>query len=167
MGQLRNEFVANAASYYRTHGSWAGAGEYFRQLDVSPPPEPGAPPRPPQFVLADQNGVVVTPVQPYRAGTRIPPDELARGAPVDVAGRRVGTVIDVARAPALSPRELQYLATTNRALSLAALGAGAIALLVGVCAGPQLDPTPARSDPGDPGHDGRRAEAGSPRPFSR
>jgi signal transduction histidine kinase len=99
---------------------------------VSPPPEPGAPPRPPQFVLADQNGVVVTPVQPYRAGARIPPDQLARGAPVDVAGRRVGTVIDVARAPALSPRELQYLASTNLALSLAALGAGAIALLVGV-----------------------------------
>jgi signal transduction histidine kinase len=41
-------------------------------------------------------------------------------------------VIDVARAPALSPRELQYLASTNRALSLAALGAATIALLCGV-----------------------------------
>jgi len=132
MGQLRTEFVANAAAYYQTHGSWAGAGEYLRQLDVSPPPEPGAPPRPLQFALADQNGLAVTPVQPYRAGERIPADVLARGVPVEVAGRRVGTVIDVARAPALSPREMQYLASTNRALALAALGAAVIALLFGV-----------------------------------
>jgi signal transduction histidine kinase len=132
MGQLRNEFVANAAAYYRANGSWAGAGEYFRQWDVSPPPEPDAAPRPPQFALADQNGVVITPVQPYSAGDRVPREALARGAPVEAAGRRVGTVIDVARAPALSPRESQFLVSTNRALSLAALGAAVIALLVGV-----------------------------------
>ena len=130
MGQLRNEYVAVAASYYQANGSWAGAGEYLRQRGA--PPEPGAPPRPPQFVLVDQNGAVITPVQPYRAGDRIGANRLARGAPVDVAGRRVGTVIDVARAPALSPRELQYLASTNRALALAALGAAMIALLFGV-----------------------------------
>jgi signal transduction histidine kinase len=131
MGQQRNEFVANAAAYYQMNGSWAGAGEYFRKLDA-PPPEPGAPPRPPQFVLADRNGVAVTPVQPYRVGDRIPPDVLAHGVPVEAAGRRVGTVIDAARAPALSPRELQYLASTNRALSLAALGAAVVALLAGI-----------------------------------
>ena len=80
MGQLRNEFVANAEAYYQSHGSWAGAGEYFRQLDAAPPPEPGAPPRPPQFVLADQNGVAVTPVQPYRAWRpRSPPTSWPAG----------------------------------------------------------------------------------------
>jgi signal transduction histidine kinase len=131
MGQQRNDFVANAESYYRAHGSWAGVGEHLRQLDA-PPPEPGAPPRPPQFVLVDQNDVAITPAQPFRVGERVPPEALAGGAPVNVAGRRVGTVIDVARAPALSPRELQYLASTNRALSLAALGAAVVALLVGV-----------------------------------
>ncbi len=129
MGQLRNEFVTNATSYYQAHGSWVGAGEYFRQLN--PPREPDEPPRPPQFVLADQNGIVVTPVQPYRAGDHIPESELARGVPVQFSGRRVGTVIDAARAPALSPRELEYLASTNRALSLAAVGAAVIALLFG------------------------------------
>jgi signal transduction histidine kinase len=132
MGQQRNDFVARAEAYYQTRGSWAGAGEYFRRPDVSPPPDPGAPPRPPQFVLADQNGVAVTPAQPYRSGDRIPPDKLARGAPVEVTGRRVGTVIDVVRAPALNPREAQYLASTNRALALAALAAAMIALLVGI-----------------------------------
>ena len=163
MGQLRNEFVANAAAYYQTRGSWAGAGEYFRRRDAPPPsepgapppPEPDAPPRPPQFVLADQNGVAVTPVQPYRSGDRIPADVLAGGVPVDVAGRRVGTVIDVAQAPALSPREFQYLDSTNRALSLAALGAAMIALLFGVVLARTLTRPSTRSDPGDPGYDGR------------
>ncbi len=131
MGQLRNEFVANAARYYEEHGSWVDAGDYFRRLDAAPR-EPGAPPRPPQFALADENGVAVIPVQRYSVGRPIPPEELARGAPVAARGRRVGTVVDVARAPALSPRELQYLLSTNRALAAAAIVAAAIALLAGV-----------------------------------
>ena len=49
-------------------GSWAGAGAYFRDLHASPPAQPGTPPRPPQFLLADQNGVAITPAQPYRSG---------------------------------------------------------------------------------------------------
>ncbi len=132
MGQLRNEFVANAAAYYHDRGSWVGAGDYFRRLDASPPPDPRTPPRPPQFVLADEKGTAVTPVQPYRVGDPIPRDLLDRGAPVEVAGRRVGTVIDVAQAPALNAREIQYLASTNRALALAALGAALVALLAGI-----------------------------------
>jgi signal transduction histidine kinase len=132
MGQQRNDFVAKAEAYYQTRGSWAGAGEYFRQSNAAPSSEPDAPRRPPQFVLADQNGVAVTPAQPYRSGDRIPPDRLAGGAPVTVADRRVGTVIDVVRAPALSPREAQYLASTNRALALATLASAMIALLMGI-----------------------------------
>ena len=130
MGELRNEFVAQAASYYQAHGSWAGVAEYLRQRD--PPPEPGAPPRPPQFVLLDQSDVVIIPVQPYRSGDRLPASEVERGAPVEVLGRRVGTVIDGAQRPALSPREAQYLASAQRALSQAAFGAALIALLGGI-----------------------------------
>ncbi|MFN8482235.1 MAG: HAMP domain-containing sensor histidine kinase [Anaerolineae bacterium] len=130
MGQLRNEYVANAAAYYQSHGSWAGAGEYFHQLELSP--QPGAPPRPPQFILVDQAGSVITPVQPYRSGDRIPASELEAGVPVEVFGRIVGTVIDVRGAPALTEREMQYLASTQWALSMAALAAAAVALLVGI-----------------------------------
>jgi signal transduction histidine kinase len=132
MGQLRNEFVANAARYYEEHGSWADAGDYFRHLNAAPPDEPGAPPRPPQFALADENGIAVIPVQPYEVGQPIPAQKLARGVPVDARGWRVGIVVDVASAPALSPRELQYLVSTNRALAAAAVVAAMIALLAGV-----------------------------------
>ena len=127
--RARGEFVANAASYYRTHGSWAGAGDYFRQLNA---PGPGAPQRPPAFVLVDLAGAAVTTAEADRAGARTQPAALARGAPVEVDGRRVGTVIDAGRAPPLSDRETQYVAGTNRALALAALGAAVIALLLGV-----------------------------------
>ncbi|MCX6030439.1 MAG: ATP-binding protein [Chloroflexi bacterium] len=130
MDRSRVEFVANAAAYYQTRGSWVNADDYFRQLGV--PPEPGAPQRPLQFVLVDQAGTVVTPSQPYRAGERISAKELARGKPIVVDGRQVGTVLDAGRAPALNDREAQYLASTNQALALAAFGAVAIALLLGV-----------------------------------
>ena len=66
------------------------------------PPEPGPPPRPLQFVLADQDGLAVTPMEPYHVGERILAAELAGGVPIEVAGRRVGTVIDVASAPTLT-----------------------------------------------------------------
>jgi signal transduction histidine kinase len=132
MDQLRTQFVTRAESYYETRGSWAGAGEYFRQLESEPAAEPGAPPRPPQFVLADERDIVITPGQPYRVGDRLTREQLARASAVRAQGRRVGSVVDVATAPALTPREEQYLAGTNRALLLAALGAAAVALLVGV-----------------------------------
>ena len=120
---------ANAAAYYRAHGSWAGAGDYFRQLNA---PGPGVPQRAPAFVLVDLAGAAVTTEEADRAGERTQPAALARGVPVEVDGRRVGTVIDAGRAPPLNDREAQYVAGTNRALALAALGAAVIALLLGV-----------------------------------
>jgi signal transduction histidine kinase len=124
MDRSRVEFVASAATYYQAHGSWTGAGDYFRQL--------GVPQRLPQFVLVDQEGTVITAAPSLRSGERITAKELARGKPVEVDGRKVGTVLDVGRAPELSDREAQYLASTNQALALAAAGAAAIALLLGV-----------------------------------
>ena len=129
MDRARGEFLADAASYYQTHGSWDGAGDYFRQPNGHP--EPGAPPRPGSFVLVDQSGAVVASVGPDRTGKNIAKD-LARGKTIEVDGRKVGTVLDASRAPALNDREAQYLASINRALALAALGAMVIAVLLGV-----------------------------------
>jgi signal transduction histidine kinase len=128
MDRARGEFLADAASYYRTHGSWDGAGDYFRQPNGHP--EPGAPPRPGSFVLVDPSGAVVASVGPDRTGKNVTPD-LARGKTIEVDGRKVGTVLDASRAPALNDREAQYLASINRALALAALGAMVIAVLLG------------------------------------
>ena len=129
MDRTRSEFVANAASYYQAHGSWTGAGDYFRQLNA---PQPGAPQRPSSFVLVDLASTAIAPASPDRAGERIPPTALAHGQAVEVDGHRVGTVIDAGRAPPRDAREAQYVASTTRALALAALGAMVIALLLGV-----------------------------------
>ena len=128
MDRARGEFLADAVSYYQTHGSWDGAGDYFRQPNGHP--EPGAPPRPGSFVLVDQAGAVVASVGPDRTGKNNAKD-LARGKTIEVDGRKVGTVLDASRAPALNDREAQYLASINRALALAALGAMVIAVLLG------------------------------------
>ena len=61
----------------------------------------------------------------------MPQNELARGTAVEVNGQVVGTVLTTAAAPELDPRELQYLDRTNQALLKAALGATAIAVLLG------------------------------------
>jgi len=129
MDRTRSEFVANAASYYQAHGSWTGAGDYFRQLNA---PQPGAPQRPSSFVLVDLAGAAIAPANPDRAGERFQPAVLARGQAVEVDGQRIGTVIDAGRAPPRDAREAQYVASTTRALALAALGAMVIALLLGV-----------------------------------
>jgi two-component system, OmpR family, sensor histidine kinase BaeS len=130
MDRARGEFLTGAESFYQTHGSWDGAGDYFRQLNGTP--GPGAPPQPALFVLVDQSGTVVIAAGPDRVGKSVSPKDLARGQAIKVDGRKVGTVLDAARAPALNDREAQYLASTNRALWLAALGAMAIAVLLGV-----------------------------------
>jgi signal transduction histidine kinase len=129
MDGARGEFLAGAESYYQMHGSWDGAGDYFRQLNGTP--RPGAPPQPASFALVDQSGTVVVAAGPDRAGKSISPKDLARGEAIKVDGRKVGTVLDAARAPALNDREAQYLANTNRALWLAALGAMVIAVFLG------------------------------------
>jgi two-component system, OmpR family, sensor histidine kinase BaeS len=129
MDRTRGEFVASAANYYQAHGSWTGASDYFRQLNA---PQPGAPQRPSPFVLVDLTGAAIAPANPGRADERFQPAALARGQAVEVDGHRVGTVIDAGRAPPLNDREAQYVAGTNQALLLAALGAAVIALLLGV-----------------------------------
>ncbi len=129
MDRARGEFLADVVSYYQTHGSWAGADDYFRQPNGHP--GPGEPLRPGSFVLMNPSGAVVASVGPDRPAKSIAQDP-ARGITIEVDGRKVGTVLDASRAPALNEREAQYLASINRALALAALGAMVIAVLLGI-----------------------------------
>ena len=84
------------------------------------------------FALADRDGIVVLPAGPYRVGDRVPADELARGAGIEVEGQVVGTALATGHIPALAPMEERYLARTNRASLYATLAAILIALVLGV-----------------------------------
>lgn len=90
------------------------------------------------FFLADQRGRVILPGRNFQPGQRLTPEELEQGEPIEINGQVVGTVLTTGEPPPLAPREEQYLARTNRALTYSALGAAGIALLVGIFLARQL-----------------------------
>ncbi|MFQ5594554.1 MAG: sensor histidine kinase [Anaerolineae bacterium] len=150
LDQAQSDFVAAATAYYETYGSWRGVAEYVRQQRLAsgaPPPPGGAPPalppnalrnpqpgQPRPFLLVDQEGRVVVPAEPFRLGDYVPAEEMKRGIPIEVDGQVVGRVIPPGGAgpPPRESGEERYLARTNRALLLAAVGAAGIALLLGI-----------------------------------
>ncbi len=137
LDQAQSNFVAQATTYYQANGSWTGIVEYF-----GPPPQPLPQPapqnRPPQqqpqvvFALVDQDQRVQVPAGSYRLGDRVPLAEVERGEPIEVDGQVVGTVLATGKLPELDPREKAYLDRTNQASLYAALGAAAVALVLGV-----------------------------------
>ncbi len=137
LDQAQSDFVSNVSAYYQANGSWAGVAEFLHPRTMAPGPQvqPGqAPPQPPpfSFMLVDLNGRVVIPARPHRLGDRIPAAELEQGKALEIDGQVVGTVLTTGSQPTLAPQEERYLTRTNQALLYAALGATAIALLLGV-----------------------------------
>jgi signal transduction histidine kinase len=154
--QARDDFVAEASTYYRANGSWQGFGEYlhFRVPPPAPQDRPGAPPGPggqpppgqqpgvgsqpaPQpapyvFALADRDGVVVMSAGPYLLGDQVPANQLAGGLAIEVDGQVVGTALATGESPQLAPQEAHYLRRTNRVSLYAGLAATLVALVLGV-----------------------------------
>lgn len=136
--QARQNFMATTTNYYRQTGSWQGLNEFLRQQNRQPPPPPQAgassppPVTPPPFILVDQNGQLVVPGIAYRPGDRLPETLLARGTPLEIDGRVVGAILDPDEDLVRNPAEAEFLARINRTLLYAALGAAAIALLLGI-----------------------------------
>ncbi len=136
--QNRIHFIADVASYYHEHGSWEGIRAYMERKSLAqaePQVNPVQQPpmaKLPLFALADVDGVVLLPAEGYAAGERVSSSEMEKGTAVWVGGQVVGTVLDIALIPPLSPQEEHYLARNNRALLYAALGASGIALFLGI-----------------------------------
>ena len=141
----KSDFVTAVTAYYTQNGSWNGVEEALIQQGVVPPvTHPGsgnptfsqnggqnaAPPLP--FALVDQNGLVIVNAGPYHAGDTVSPDKIALGAPVTVNGVQVGAVLASGGPPNSDPSSQRYLAQTNQALLIAALGAAGLALLLGI-----------------------------------
>ncbi len=153
LDRSQGNFVTAAETYYAAHGSWDGVEQALRDQGLLPPARPSGPdgagaslptPAPgqnqggaqafflPPFVLADQAGLVVIQGGPYHAGDKVPANHRAAGKPVTVNGQVVGTVLVTGNSPQRNPQEASYLARTNEALVIAAVGATVLALVLGI-----------------------------------
>jgi signal transduction histidine kinase len=146
--QQRADFAALVTDYYRQRGSIIGLDQFLRQLNnpapqAQPQNQPGQPnqfnPQPPPsdrrnlFGFADAQGFVIVSLAPqFLPGQRVPPDVLARNEPLVVDGVFLGTILSQPLPIDLTPQEKAYLERTNAALTYAALGAAALALIFGV-----------------------------------
>jgi signal transduction histidine kinase len=140
--QNRAELEAALVDYYTLNGNWRGVEDYLRSTGNLPPLLPPAGnnnPQPPpvdrreMFGLAGPDGMVILPLLPdFRRGMRVPQNVIAKGEPVEVGGKIVGTILSPPQPVNLSPEEQAYLKRTNQALWMATVGAVLVALIVGV-----------------------------------
>jgi signal transduction histidine kinase len=146
--QQRSSLQQTLESYYASQGSWDGVAQNWSQIQSLLLPTPASPPpdHPPQdnhpldgqdrknfLGLADAQGVVIVSVDPnYPAGSSLPAAALQSGAPVNVDGQQVGTILTANEPPGFNPQEAQFLQRTNEALIFAMLGALLVALLIGI-----------------------------------
>ncbi len=126
--QLQQAF----ADYYERVGSWRGIEHFFS----SEGPPPGMRYRmglamlayQANLILANEDGVVLLAPDPQLLGQKLPDETLIAGVPVNVAGRRVGTLLAGSLENILSPLEQTFLDS----LSTSILAAGVIATLAAI-----------------------------------
>jgi signal transduction histidine kinase len=83
-----------------------------------------------RMVVADLEGIVVADSGQALIGERMEPEVLAQGIPIVAQGQQVGTLL-LLNPSRYAPLQEAFLTTTNRAVLLAGLAAGAAALLIG------------------------------------
>lgn len=131
--QAQTEFVDNVTSYYLSHQGWDGIDAWLREEQYPPSETEGnRPPPPQQCALADADGMIVAGHGPYHQGDQVTTEMLDEGVPIVIDGERVGTALLAMPPPQLDPREQRYLDGTNQALLIGAVGAGSVALLIGI-----------------------------------
>lgn len=126
--QAQTNFARELQLYYELNGSWNGVMGNLRRRHGQ---ERGAAPLPP-FALADANGRIVLPGGSFANGQVIPPERLQDGTPIVVNGETVGTLLPFNSPRARNLQEELFVAQTNRALIIGALGATAVAIVLAV-----------------------------------
>jgi two-component system sensor histidine kinase BaeS len=132
-----SNFATAASSYYQAHGSWDGVEAALRQQGLIPTPgqpQPGGGnnPPPPPIALTDSQGQVIIAAGPFHQGAQTPVNPGQQRIAITVKNQLVGYVQMAGGPPSPDPLEARYLARTNQALVLAALGAIIIAVLLGL-----------------------------------
>jgi signal transduction histidine kinase len=137
---LAEQLAPVFAAYYGQTGSWEGADSVLAELEGSPARGRGQGQGRQQsqgsaaerLVLADASGLVVADSQVELVGQQLSASELAAGAPIEVAGQQVGTLLVPAAQGALQSLDASFLEQVNRSLVWAGLAAGAVAVVLGI-----------------------------------
>lgn len=130
-----DQIARDLAAYYRGRGDWQGVDQYLAQsLDTGMGPMMGGrmgtgmmggP-----LLLADENGTVVG--GRGGMGQRLSSTQIERGIPIQVDGRRVGTLIDPsAFSTAFDAPQQEFLHRVNISIFFAGIAAAVIALVLG------------------------------------
>ncbi len=130
--QRGQNLVEVLAEEYQRSGGWESVKTH--------PPFIGSPPGGAhdfgpggRFVLVDSQGRVILAGGEHGPGKKIPYQDLARGQPIIVDGQQVGSLITApASFPFNNPAMAAFMSRIRRSLILAAIGATALALLLGV-----------------------------------
>jgi two-component system, OmpR family, sensor histidine kinase BaeS len=143
----QDRFVEDMTFYYQQNGKWDGVLDYYQmrnsvtspgnpQQNFQPPQPGGGGGQPPNtannFVLVDMNSLVVIPAGNFKIGDSVPQENLSKGTKIEVDGNQVGTVLTSNNMSPFTNLETQYLTRTTNSLLFAALGASAVALLLGI-----------------------------------
>ena len=119
-------FVRDVQAYYAATGTLEG----IERLIHGRPSRSGYRPALP-FALADARGEIVVPSGEWQRGEWVPEEARTEGLPVIVGGEMVGTVLLLNQDYEREAFEERYLAGVNQALLLGALGATAVAVVLG------------------------------------
>jgi two-component system OmpR family sensor kinase len=128
--------AAKLAEQYAAHGSWQGVPQAILQEppgtliagDVPFPPAPGVAPS--RFLVANADGVVIYGGPGGRAGRALSTWEQTSAVPIEVNHTVVGLLVTVPmQFSMLGPEEARFVSQLGRWLLIAALLAGALALV--------------------------------------
>jgi signal transduction histidine kinase len=133
--QQRGNLSESLVEYYSLKGSWEDVTTAWDQLQMrrNSPPPPQENHRKSLFGLADEKGIVViSNNSAYPVGSTLPPEVLAKGEPVTLSDKTVGTILTADLPPGFNPEEYLFLERTNQALFVALGGALLVALVLGI-----------------------------------
>lgn len=131
--QYQDAFVDQLAEYYGTHMEWEGVEEMFPFPEWMPLQRKRLGPKPGGIVtLTDDGGAVLVAGHGYQVGEEIPGDKLETGAPIRVDEQVVGWVITHREEFRESAAEAAFLDRIRTTLTIGAIGAIAVSLLLGI-----------------------------------
>lgn len=135
----KSDIAKELTNYYVDNDAWEGAEIVFIRSDGTfnePVPQGqgyGPPPGSlPPFILVDENGVVIVSNGKYKVGDQIAEAELALGESLTENGNVIGYLVPIRVPFEGNPREQEFIQRTNITFLYSALGAAAIAFVLGI-----------------------------------